>query len=454
MRMRRKDKGFTLIEVVIAIAILAIALAPLTANFIASSKMNVKSRKNLNAMNLAQDIMEGMRGYSAEDVRGKLRNASTTSTFLVGNVLPMNTTYNHTGCTVDETGATYKYKIDNITPATGNLNTYDVEIQMTPDTTVYTGEDMASISSIDQYFDATYTMSETPEDTEDVAAAAIFDKTTTSPTVNGTQIDKTLENLKKYLKREIILEIKKTGVDSLTGNTTYATTVEVQYTVTNLSGWGLDASTGVYPTSAVSHNISKAEATVCPNSVYLYYTGLQKGTVAEDDKITIKNTSEEDITVYLIRTQAESDITDANKITYNAGYKCRVDISAQKNTGTLPAPNFVDVDLTDPAAKGKVFLVTNVRFDLSKNADENANKDGDKVGTSGYDKERANIYYNDTTNKVTADFYKNTGTYPVTYIYDGYQKSNEKLLYNVKLVIMDKDDNTKILATYDGGTIN
>ena len=64
---KKKNQGFTLVELVIAIVILAIAVSPLLANFIQSSKMNLKSRKQLNALNLAQDIMEGMSQYTAQE---------------------------------------------------------------------------------------------------------------------------------------------------------------------------------------------------------------------------------------------------------------------------------------------------------------------------------------------------------------------------------------------------
>lgn len=452
MKKKRNNLGFTLIEVVIAMAILAIALTPLIANFIVSSKMNLKSRKNLNTMNLAQDIMEGMRGYPASEVRSKLQNANTAD--IVGSILPQNTTYTMTDstATANYTDAVNEYKINDVTLAEGNHNTYDVIVQMIPDTTQYTGEDTARISSIDQSQDAIYTMSAYTEDTESFVLDEFKDR------AHSAGVTTTTAALKNYLRREIRLEITKSG-------SSYSSTVTVVYKIADsqLGTFGLNATTGVYTT--VPHNISKAEATKCPSAVYLYYTGLDAATAGYNadmincnEKISILNQSDSDITVYLVRTQLAGDETKTTKATYNDTYRCRVDIEAKKSDGSGY------VDLSTDAADGKVFLVTNVRYDLShgeKNA-RSEKEDGTGItvgGTSYYKKERADIYYNSLTTKVNENFFTDkkkepSSTYPNTYIYNGYRKSDERLLYKVKLLITDKDDNTKILANYEGGTIN
>lgn len=448
MKNKGKNKGFTLIEVVIAIAILAIALAPLTANFIASSKMNYKSRKNLNATNLAQDIMEGIRGYSATDVRTKLLNANTAT--IVGSVLPSNATYTAADSTktASYTDTFNEYKINDVTLVSGSAqNTYDVIVQMTPDTTVYKGEDMASIASIDQTKDAVYTMSGYSEDTEATALNILYAKSNG----HGTEAA-----LKQLMEREIKLEITKSGA-------AYSTTVTVIYSIkqSERASWGLDDTTAVYQSNA--HNISKTEASVCPRSIYLYYTGLESANstvnsqLYSNEKISILNQSENDITVYVMRTQSEAD-KSLNE-TYNSNYRCHINVEAKKEDGSY-------VDLTSDANNGKVILVTNARYNISHGEDENERnkkEDGTAItitaASSYYDRDRAFIFYNDTTAPVTDDFFtskikESTAVYPFTYIYNGYRKSDEKLLYKVKLLITDKDDNSKVLATYEGGTIN
>ena len=55
---KKANQGFSLVEVVIAIAILAIVALPLFSAFAQSAKTNAKARKIMNATNLAQNIVE------------------------------------------------------------------------------------------------------------------------------------------------------------------------------------------------------------------------------------------------------------------------------------------------------------------------------------------------------------------------------------------------------------
>ncbi|MBR3515787.1 MAG: type II secretion system protein [Lachnospiraceae bacterium] len=64
----KKNKGITLIEIVVALALFAIIITPLMKNFLTASKVNNKGRKVMIATDVAQDIMEGFAGKSYEDV--------------------------------------------------------------------------------------------------------------------------------------------------------------------------------------------------------------------------------------------------------------------------------------------------------------------------------------------------------------------------------------------------
>ena len=49
----KNNKGFTLTELIIAVAVLGIVISPLVANFIQSARINKKARISLNATNMA-----------------------------------------------------------------------------------------------------------------------------------------------------------------------------------------------------------------------------------------------------------------------------------------------------------------------------------------------------------------------------------------------------------------
>lgn len=455
MRERGKNKGFTLIEVIIALAILAVALAPLIANFIVSSKMNLRSRKNLNAMNLAQDMMEGMRAYSTAEIIEKLDAAcGPTPVTLESTLLPEGTNYNSCVKNLDDS-----YTISDVQTAAGKgndkTNKYYVDVELIPDTAVYDGKDMAAISTVDQYWNPVYTMSQSSQDDEDLAVNEIYKKV--KDNVAGTPDP---DVLRRAMQREIKLNMKVT-TDSL-NNKAYSTTVEVVYSIKpgEYTNWGIDAGNPSSLNNAVytkgPRNISKAAASDCPTAVYLYYTGLKYAdpTYAGNDIITITNQTEQDITVYLIRTQAERpEDRPVGADAYNNYYRCRVNLEAKKEGG-----NYITV-ATDP---GWIHLVTNVRYHLSYGEEDNKrNRTEDSPANilppgiiSYYDINRADIYYNTTANKIVESDYQEC-------ISDGYQKNDQGLLYKVRLTIYElKADpvtglqNKEVMATYDGGTVN
>lgn len=65
------NSGFSLVELLIAVTILAIIVIPLLHMFITSTNINVKSRQTLRATTVAQDIMEGLKAYTLEEVRAQ-----------------------------------------------------------------------------------------------------------------------------------------------------------------------------------------------------------------------------------------------------------------------------------------------------------------------------------------------------------------------------------------------
>lgn len=74
------DAGFSLVELLIAVTILAIIVIPLLHMFVTSTRINVKSRQTLRATTVAQDIMEGLKAYSLEEVRTQFTPADGVST--------------------------------------------------------------------------------------------------------------------------------------------------------------------------------------------------------------------------------------------------------------------------------------------------------------------------------------------------------------------------------------
>lgn len=80
----QSNKGFSLIEIIVAVAILAIIVLPLLNAFVASSKMNAMSKNKLMAIEIAKNIMEEVKGYNLADI-ARLGDPSITSPTIFGN---------------------------------------------------------------------------------------------------------------------------------------------------------------------------------------------------------------------------------------------------------------------------------------------------------------------------------------------------------------------------------
>ena len=81
---KNSNKGFSFIEVIIAIAILAIIVLPLLNAFVTSSRLNEKSKNKLLAIETAKNIMEKMNRYNLAEI-AKGVNPSIATDLKFGN---------------------------------------------------------------------------------------------------------------------------------------------------------------------------------------------------------------------------------------------------------------------------------------------------------------------------------------------------------------------------------
>ncbi len=427
MKRKENNKGFTLVELIIAIAILAIAASPLIANFIQSSKMNLQGRKNLNAMNLAQDVMEGMSAYQATEVQEMM--ASVSANALVGKVLPTGSTYDNPITVNTSVPNVYTYTVKNVETASTSRNKYD--LVMTLDATDanyadYNDKELATITKIDQYYDSIFKIPD-----NDISEAVSWLVT------HSTEPSKTIDDYLGNMARTIEVRIENTAT-AVSDPPVYSVSVDRTYDVVTSkeAALGLTAA-DVY--TIPSGNISKASVDVMPRSVYLYFEGMEGAVNTNSnilDNIKVVNTTGNDVTVYLIRTQPKG--TEATNATYNENYRCRVDVTAQDMTGS-----YIEC----------VKLVSNLRYNLSYPPEENFRKyeegtttalpDVDIAATNYYSADRAQYYYNDSANKIEEVMYKDN-------ISDGYAKEKKNIIYKVQLDIYEPGT-TKKVATYTGG---
>ena len=71
------NDGFTLVEILVAVAIVAIIVAPILKGITTSMKVNNKSDKIMNQTAVAQSVMEAISNESFESVARELDNSNT-----------------------------------------------------------------------------------------------------------------------------------------------------------------------------------------------------------------------------------------------------------------------------------------------------------------------------------------------------------------------------------------
>ena len=81
--MKKDNKGMTLVELMIAITMLALVSTPFLNSFLVSVRNNYKSRNVLRATTVAQNLMEGLEAFSLEDICRQIEgDAASTKLYL------------------------------------------------------------------------------------------------------------------------------------------------------------------------------------------------------------------------------------------------------------------------------------------------------------------------------------------------------------------------------------
>ena len=68
MKKKKKNRGFTLVEVLVAAAILSLVVTPILSSFVSIARVNAKSRRKLSATSIANSVMESVRNFELAQV--------------------------------------------------------------------------------------------------------------------------------------------------------------------------------------------------------------------------------------------------------------------------------------------------------------------------------------------------------------------------------------------------
>lgn len=127
------NSGFSLVELLIAVTILAIIVTPLLHSFLTSIRTNAKARNTMHATAIAEDVMEEFEAYGIDGMREIYKNAGYTEQLdadVDGDGAADNGSYRFTGTDGDTTSGNYDVEVLlNPAPYTSINNTKIADIQ-------------------------------------------------------------------------------------------------------------------------------------------------------------------------------------------------------------------------------------------------------------------------------------------------------------------------------------
>lgn len=466
-KLKNDNGGFTLAELLIAIAILAIVMSPLFHNFVESTKLNSKARVAMNATNMASNIAEGLNAYSAEEIivgfdsaddrgnmaifpdditcasHGEVTYSSSAYTlgYTITGTSAAGTPVYVDGGSVSANSLTFEPSADSkyYLYAAGvqqEKTTYDMLIKMDAsasstfsgdlnnDGVIGTGEkelynDYAevAITSINRLVDSVYKDNSTVWD--DIRADFMGYS-------GGGTLDKA--SFDNYFARTIVIDI-----DMLTEASGNTTKVSVH------SDYKYDGYYNPYSIEELStpNNVIYESKTQYPRDIYVYYypnynydsdknSTTARGTYPSE-QFVINNNAGIDVSVHLIRL-APGDIPAADLAVCEAGYKTKVTLN----------------DATDSEIHTRIY--SNLRDNLT--ADEDDNKEIYRQNAA-----RLSFVYNGLTYQMTDEEYKE-----VMFENGGLVTQVNDRLYSVVIEVYESGaaaagfPEDKRVAVYDGAS--
>lgn len=167
------NKGMTLVELIVAIAILAVALIPLMYAFVSVARYSAKGRELQQATSITHTVMENCKAYSVDDIKNQIVNGTFfESKFAEGLKLGASSTGYH----VDGTDG-FKFYIDDVQV---DNQYYDVCFELDSYTDVMgntASAQMMNYENINPTLDAIFMSQSTPVSETDTTVAAILDET-------------------------------------------------------------------------------------------------------------------------------------------------------------------------------------------------------------------------------------------------------------------------------------
>ncbi len=308
--MKKDDRGVSLVELLIAIVILAVIVAPFLNSFVTSARMNQKAKRIMWATSVAENIMEGMKAQSMEQIVLQLSSGGTPSHEPVSVLVPVYDTHQELLVEKNESSSHYAAVLSGaewqftgqesnayyfaLTGIVQDGKKYDARINLDASSYYraegetnpgYNDEELVYVDGLDLKKDVLYVL----DVSDEKAVCEEFAARSSRFVVSGGTAKKA-EEFDGVLTREVTLEIKQSGT---------VQEVYITLTYTAPAGWVAESERVYTRSMQVFTNSSSGEN--LRNIYFLYPPNYNSVTGSVKDKFLIKNYDRIECGVYLIK---------------------------------------------------------------------------------------------------------------------------------------------------------
>lgn len=306
------NRGMTLVEVIVAMAVLTIIIIPVMRSFVYSARYNAKAHSLQKATVAAQTIMENFKAYAVDDICQQFADGN----FMVGSESPVS----YYEAVHDPTTFQHTYLIGDISY---NGNVYDAQVILIPSTSL-APISMNTYMDSDAYCDAVYMVEagsaydiyNTVINEVQTAWSAVTDKADTEPE------DFDTENIVFERRIEINIESsgKTTVAETYSYSTSYVYNTESATNTFSYSGHVMmddDPSDGIDSPIVIYDNSGTKEASggrAILKNVYYYfyplYTSSESDHWIDSDKVVVNSNYGENVNFYAIKQKSSISETE------------------------------------------------------------------------------------------------------------------------------------------------
>ena len=359
---QNKNKGFSLLELLVAVAILAVVVTPFLMTFLTTTRLNASTKERQRAKYAATNVMEDIRSVDASAIieevekarQSKLDNEGQTDENDSSESEEVAYTFESGGNTYrvypNEDGTYLCTTIYTDTSESSNSKVYTIDAEINPnvedeetDSTAYNQIDMAHIKAMSSVHDAFFEIGGTTDDARlDQLAEKDF----------GSRNETILKQIYNTVNREITITISYANTDEDEKKGTVVSVGNRYATPTYPQGVGTEAPQVIY-----------SDDNTDVRSVYLFFNPLYNGTARQArETINVVNEKDAKCDVFLIKQDWPNDVTKYNLFTYSR-YCPYTDNAVRNNNYLLNVRLSQNWDVNDYNNKGEL---TTIRTDVNK----------------------------------------------------------------------------------------